>query len=1090
MISQKTIDAVRELDLVQVISSLGVELKKSGANWMSKSPFTEEKTPSFSVSPSKGFYKCFSSGKGGNNGISFLMEWKNLTYIEAIREIAERNGIIIEMDDSESSKKYIEKQQNVRQISEVNNEALNFFEQKLSEVSEDKLRYPIELLQQLRIGFAPDSFDALISHLLQLGFSKDQLLKSGIAKQSEKGSIYSFFRNRIIFPIFTPSGVLVGFSGRSIGEEKKGKYINTADTEAYSKSESILGISFSKEYLRKEGKAIRVEGNFDFIALYSKGIKNVVAPLGTSFTEDQCKIIRKYASELLIFADTDAAGIKALESNIKTALSADLTVSIYIHKSGPGKKEDPDSIVRSKDWICTDKENELKELIESEQQDAVEYLADLFFKDAKSIPQKSKAESQLAELIALIPNQKLRNDYIKSLATNYKINKKSVESEVSATLLERAQEEEEQNGGHKLPTYLKREDHEEFREFMFYEDPSPNKIGYYFPYASGSSFERVTNFLIRPIFQLGSVSDGGRVCEIRNKNKTKVKVLPKDAFNNPSVFENELSVLGDFRFDGAKKHLQRLRAKLYPKFIMHEEITTLGWHRDGFWAFADGIVDGSFKRVDKYGSIQYNEKFYFLPAFSAIHDDLPEENDNYASDRKSVYRGESKITAKEWFNWMARIYTENGLIGAAYLFTCLFRDYIYQEMNHFPILFGFGRPGTGKTTMGRSLSSVFFDDTTPFNLNNGTPVGFQRKLAAMKNAIIHLDEYHNNLDEKKFQSLKGTFDGTGHEAGVKDNTNRTKVTKINSSPYVSGQYLPTRDDNSLYTRSILLQFTKSSNEFTEEEKRWFKEFNQIEELGLSSVIVEVVKFRDLVKKNFLNGRFEIEQRINRALVGRVANGRVIEQYSIVLTIFQILSEAMNLTISEQSAFEQLYDLCLKNIQIQSSQIQESNTLSKYWKMIEFMSENHQIRNNFDYAVKTIEANKEFTVRVSGKETKKVMFDSPTRVLYIKLNKVHPLYLETIKRQTSENGIPESSIMSYMKSDISWIGAVPVFTFETGNTSAYAFKYDSLNIQLAGIPLDYGVETTKPTTSTTPTTEDSVLKIWPTESNEKDDDLPF
>jgi DNA primase catalytic core len=1045
MISQRTIDQIKDLDLFEVISKF-VDLKKAGANYMGLSPFTEEKSPSFSVSPSKGVWKCFSTGKGSNNPVTFVMELKGLTYPEALKTIAEMCNVIVEYDDSERSKKYIIKQELIRDISEVNEEALKFFESKRKDVAPELLRYPEQILEQYRVGYAPDSFDEFVSYMLQKGFSKQQLLTSGLAKENqEKTKIYSFFRGRIMFPIFTFAGVLIGFSGRNILPEIEGKkipkYLNTGENEAYSKSDSLLGISVAKEHIRKAECVYKVEGNFDVLGLAFAGLPNTVAPLGTAFTPLQAKILKKFAHQVVIFADNDKAGIKALNTDIRVCLENDLEVLVFIpEKENEDSKVDADSFVREANF----EQDELKQLIDEQAVDGVEYMAELFFKDAKTVSQKSKAETELAKLIALIPNQKIRNEYIKTIAKNYGIEKKNVESEVSATIQSKQKEEEEENEGYKIPSYISEDIKLEFKDFMFYEDPTVGKIGYYFPGSSGSNFERITNFLIRPIFQLGSASEGGRVCEITNGKKTRVRILPKDTFNNPSVFENELSILGDFRFDGIKKHLQKIRAKLYPKFVMHEEITSLGWHRDGFWAFADGIIDGTFKKVDKYGSVAYADKHYFLPAFSSIYEDLPEENDNYASDRKNVFRA-SKLSMKDWSRWMDTIYGDNGTIAVAFMISAVFRDFIYQEFKSFPMLFMFGRPGTGKTTCARSISSVFFADTTPFNLNNGTVVGFQRKLAAVKNAIIHLDEYTNALDEKKFQSLKGIYDGTGHEAGIKENSNRTKTTRINSSAMLSGQYLPTRDDNSLYTRSILLQFTKTSDEYSEEEKKLYEQLMEIQGKGLSQLIVEIIRFRDLICERFVSTRYEIESHINRQLEGRVRNGRVIELYSIVLAVYKLVSTELNLHVS----YESLEKISMRNIILQSSQIQESNTLSKYWKIIEFMASNHQIRNNVDYKVVT---ESKVSIRISSKEKSVVQFPEPTRVVYFKFNKIHPLYMETIRKQTGEIGIPESSIMSYMKADKAWLGPVAVVSFEGNKSSAYAFRYDALNMQLEGVEI--------------------------------------
>ena len=1049
MISQQTIDKVQELDLVEVISKFGIDLKKSGANWMALSPFTEEKSPSFSVSAKKGMFKCFSTGKGGSTPVSFAMLYKSCSYTEAIQHIADLFNIQVEYDNSEQSKKYLEKQQRLRSFAEINSVALEFFQENLERCPEDKLRFPIGFLREKGVGFAPDDFNELISFLLQNGFSKEQLAEAGLAKVSEKGSYYAAFRNRIMFPIITASGIVVGFSGRNITDEKP-KYLNTAETDAFSKSDSILGISYAKESIREKGWFIKVEGNFDVIALWSLGIDNVVAPMGTAFTQNQAEILAKLAHEMIIFADTDSAGIKSLRSNIVTALKAGLMVRVYIHES-EDEKADPDSIVRSKEWIMDEKHNDLLELINLEAVDGVEYLANQLFDEAQTIAQKSRAESELAHIIANIPDQKLRNSYVEAFSKTYKIQKKAVESEVSARIQEFNAKVEDENKGYKFPKYLSKQAIADFHEYQFYEDRGNGDykatIGYYFPYGEGKNFERITNFIIHPIFQLGESFDGGRICEIESPKEKIVRILPKEMFNNPSAFENLLGGYGDFQFDGVKKHLNKIRRKLYPKFIRHEEINTLGWHRDGFFATADGIMyQGEFFRINRFGSVELKDKFYFLPAFSDIYKHLPEEMDDFESDRKFVYRP-GAISLNEWYDQFVSIYGEHGKIGIAYLFCALFRSYIQSQTNGFPQLFTFGRPTTGKTTMGRSLSAIFFNDTVPFNLTTGNTKALQRKMAAYRDTIIHLDEYKNDLKEDNREALKGLFDGTGYEAAKRDHSNRTRTIRINSAAYISGQDMPSYGDGAMFSRSIFLQFTKTANEWTEEEKLRFNNYKEIESKGLSHLIAEILRYRDIVAEKFNEYRFSIEKELNRELEGFNFNGRVVESYSTLLSVFKIMNESKGFS----TTFEEMKAICKRLIIFQSTQINETNALHKFWQQVEYLSETYQITHGRDFVVKIVT---ELDVRQGRDEKIKVQLGAPTRVLFVKLAKVHTMYKENYRKQTGENGLDIESIKNYARVEKSWIGPVAVVEYDSKvKSSGYAFRYDMLNIQLFGVPLD-------------------------------------
>lgn len=1049
MLSKETIDNINDLPLEQIIRSK-VELKKSGSGWEACSPFTEEKTPSFKVSPAMGVWKCFSTGKGGNNGISFIMACENCSYIDAIKIIADANNIPLVYDDSDRAKAYIKKTEVIRVVNDINAKALEFFESCVSMTDAKNFRYSPELIAEFRLGYAPETWDSLCNFLTKEGFSKLQIVQSGLAVKKDDGGIYDFFRGRIIFPVFNLSGKLIGFNGRNVlpdPDKKIPKYLNSKTSDVFSKSDAVFALFVNKQEIIKKTFAIKVEGCFDVIGLYSADMKNAVAPLGTAFTKSQAEQIRKHTDTIIFFVDNDAPALKTVEKDLKLCVELGFFVKIFI----PGTEgADADEMFRAKEWI----EGEAQDLIDEQSQDAIIYQAKKYFEKAESLPQKSKAESDLAKLIALIPQEKLRNDYIKELSKEFGIEKKSVEKEVSVelTLRKSADEDEPTDGKPKLPSYLDKNAQEDFQNFMFYEEKTKDKIGYWFP--TGSSFSRETNFLINPLFQIKSRSEGYRILELvhADPRKSRIMELPVKAFSNPGDFENLIGVHGDFRYDGTKKQLQKIRAKLFPMFPMCEPIRTLGWHKDGFWSFSNGIVDAGFKVVDSYGIVTYNEKNYFLPAFSKIYEGYAEEEDDYSSERKNVYRP-SQITMREWSNQMKLVYQKNGMITVAFAIAALFRDFIHGKLDNFPMLFGFGRPLTGKTTCARSLSSVFFTETTPFNLHSGTVIGFQRRLSAVKNAVVHLDEYHNNLDEKRFQSLKGIYDGTGHEAGVKSNDNRTKVTKINSAAVITGQYLPTRDDNSLYTRSILMHFTKTTEEFTQEEKQYFQVLGEMEAKGLSALILEIVKYRDLIEDKFESERYRIESELIKQIKEDTVNGRVVEIFAVLLATFSLVNEQMKIAFS----YKELEKICVEMIIHQSSQIETSNTLSTYFKMIEYMSSVHLIAQNVDYVVETVDS-----VRIRhGKNKFEVKtFTRPTRVLFLRMTRIHPEYLKLNRQQTGENGVSESSIMSYVRSSKTFIGNISVVAFGEIKTSAYAFFYDEMEMSLHGIHDDRKTDQTE------------------------------
>jgi DNA primase len=1045
MLSKATIDKVNDLPLDQVISKY-VDLKKQGSQLTGKSPFTEEKSGSFTVSVSKGIWKCFSTGFGGNNAINFLMKKNNCSFVEAVKELATDFGIAIEYDDSEKAKAYEQKAEKVQQITDLNSLALDYFLSHAPKIPFEKKRATAEMYERFSLGYAPEDWAGLMNHLVSKGISQDQLLRAGLIVKSEGGKHFDFFRGRIMFPIFSISGKILGFSGRDItepkeGEEKKSvKVLNSKETDAYHKSESILGIYQAKNFINQMGFACLVEGNFDVTSFHQAGMSNTVAPLGTAFTKEQAKIIKRFTDTIALCVDNDKAGKEKIEKNTIMLLEEGFKVMVFIPED---EGSDPDDFIQKRDWT----DGSFPSFLEENKIDAIEFLAKQYFKDAKSVVSKSQAEKKLVNLLSCVSDSALRNSYIKHFAKTHGIEKASVEKSVSIEVASRKQEplDDPNEKKHRLPGHLKQEDQDDFKEHGFYEDHIKEKLGYYFP-AQGVGFERISNFTIKPYFQIRKVENSKRIVELKNPYGSKVIEISNKAFVSAQMFEEIVMNYGNFNFTGTKKQYQRIRTKLLDQFPICDEITTLGWQNKGFYAFANGIVDGNFRKVDDYGICLYNNEKFFLPAFSKIYADANEEDDMYEADRFFQYKPSGR-TMQQWTQKMIRVHSENGMWSALYVIASIYRDFIFSINNYFPILFNFGLPQTGKSTCARSVNSIFFGQQAAFLLPSGTPVSFNRRLARVKNAVVWFDEYTNAIDERRFQSLKGSYDGTGHEKGVMSNDNKTIATKINSAPVISGQFLPTRDGNSLFTRCMILYFTIKPEDRTIEDSKEFDELNEWERKGLSDLIIEIVKFRDYFTTNYPTAQFEMASQIKRDLQNQDFEGRVMQNWSLLMTIAKLMIDKLNLPFT----FEEVYKAGLVNILKQSEQVSDSNDLASYWKMIEYLSFQHQIRVDEDYVVKE---ETQVSVRDGRDKVPPVVFAKPKKVLYLKLTKIHPLYMEAHRKQFGENGVPEQSIKSYIKSSKAFIGNSPVINFNGVKTSAYAFDYDMIGITLKGVD-DHG-----------------------------------
>ncbi len=352
---QHFIDDLKDrADIVRVIEPYA-PLKKKGSNWMACCPFHEEKTPSFSVNPAKGFYKCFGCGKGGNV-FTFLMEYAGMSFPEAIESVAQTSGVPLPepVDDEkyrESRKKREEQKTLAQQIIELNKIALELWEKELQ--SDDPKAVaareylesrgiPLEIQKEFRIGFSPDSWDVLLNHLRSKSFDDAVIEQSGLVSvNEEKNRVFDRFRGRIMFPVLDVNGEPVAFGARAMGDDQP-KYLNSPETPAYIKGRHLYGLFQSKQSVRQKQFAILVEGYLDLIALYQFGITNVVASLGTAFTPEQSRLLHRFTKQAVINYDGDSAGIKAARRAIDILLADDFGIKVLVLPGG----KDPDDFIR------------------------------------------------------------------------------------------------------------------------------------------------------------------------------------------------------------------------------------------------------------------------------------------------------------------------------------------------------------------------------------------------------------------------------------------------------------------------------------------------------------------------------------------------------------------------------------------------------------------------------------------------------------------------------------------------------------------------------------------------------------------------
>ena len=414
MISKSTVDLVFETARLEEVIGDFVQLKKSGSNFKGLSPFSNEKTPSFMVSPAKQIWKDFSSGKGGNV-VSFLMEHEHFTFPEAIKFLAKKYNI--EVEETQQTNEQKEAASLRESMYAVTDFAQSFFSKMLTESEEGKnigLSYfqergfSAESIDSFHLGYSPDEWGALTTAALDAGFQKEFLVSSGLTIQKGEKQ-FDRFKGRVIFPIHSMSGRVMGFGGRILKQDKQAaKYINSPESEVYQKSKVLYGLYQAKQHIAKESNCYLVEGYTDVIQMHQAGIQNVVSSSGTALTPDQVRLVRRLTNTITLLFDGDAAGLRAAMRGVDIILEAGMQVSICTFPDG----EDPDSFVRNHQLT------EVKQFLENNTMDFIQFKAKLLAEEGKNEPiRKAETIREIVHSISIIPDAIRRELYIQSCAS-------------------------------------------------------------------------------------------------------------------------------------------------------------------------------------------------------------------------------------------------------------------------------------------------------------------------------------------------------------------------------------------------------------------------------------------------------------------------------------------------------------------------------------------------------------------------------------------------------------------------------------------------------------------------------------------------
>ena len=444
MIDQPTIERI--LDAAQIVDVVSefVTLKKKGVNYVGLCPFHDDKTPSFYVSPAKGLCKCFACGKGGN-AVHFIMEHEQMNYPEALRWLAKKYHIEIKERELTTEEK---EAQNVRESLFVVNEfARDYFQNILYNHVDGKsigMAYfrqrgiRDDIVKKFQLGYSTTERDALAREALKKGYKKEYLIKTGLCYEIEDGSLRDRFWGRVIFPWFNVSGKILGFGGRVLDSRTKGvsqKYVNSPESEIYSKRRELYGIYQAKSAIVKNDCVYMVEGYTDVIAMHQCGLENVVANSGTALSEEQIRLLHRFTSNITLLYDGDEAGIKASIRGIDMLLAEGMNIKVLLLPDG----DDPDSFARKHNAT------EFQQYIAEHEENFIRFKTNLLLKDTKNDPiKRATLISDMARSIGLIPNEVIRYACLKECATLLNVDERIIQNEIKKTVQQRKDEYVEQ----------------------------------------------------------------------------------------------------------------------------------------------------------------------------------------------------------------------------------------------------------------------------------------------------------------------------------------------------------------------------------------------------------------------------------------------------------------------------------------------------------------------------------------------------------------------------------------------------------------------------------------------------------------------
>lgn len=657
----------------------------------------------------------------------------------------------------------------------------------------------------------------------------------------------------------------------------------------------------------------------------------------------------------------------------------------------------------------------------------------------------SQAVESMSYTLHAIPNKIMQKEYVKMVSKIL-----DQKPNVISDIIKATEEEEERSKKSKTQEADKKEfqilglpegaDKDQYLTDRFCE------VGNVYWFRRENTFVLGTNFRMMPLFHVEGRADNKRLCEvINNQNHKRLIDFESTDFINFTKIKERLIMEGFFFFEpGARNEdFQLVAKKLLNDFVTASELKILGHQRQGFFAFADGVYhNNSFHKVNKYGIVnveglektesEYRSDIthFYSPSHSEIYKSANEGDDPFENDRHFIHKV-APVSLDQWASQLVTVFGNKGKLGVAFCIAANFRDLFIQHYNFFPLMGGFGQKDSGKSGFGSCLQAFFYHNLNPLELNTSTLVGLSRRLTRVKNTIVFCDEMRDDIDEAMHQTLKGTWNGIGREKGKGFESNRTTVDKINSAVYYSGQYLPTRDDGALPSRSIILNF--ENKEHSSEEKERYNKLISWNKEGISSFILDIIKHRDFFAKNVTRIYAETAKELKVELKDQEYQNRIFDNYLQLLVTVKMMQDKFNFPFT----YKEYLALTKEQIIENSETIADSDGLAAFWRIIEYLVGTHQIKQSEDFVI-----SRDSKIKYFPKKDQEETFENKAgdKIIWISFSKVWQDYHKEVSKRQGEEVIGMTTIRNYLKSKKYFIGAFKSKRMGSKCPSGYIFNY--------------------------------------------------